>query len=42
LDWLKILPHETDASSDLLGWAGLEAACCRAAPAFELNLWPST
>ena len=25
LDWLKILPHETAASSDRLGWVGLEA-----------------
>ena len=23
LDWLKILPHETAASSDRLGWVGL-------------------
>src|SRR5215470_10321487 len=38
LDWLKILPHETAASSDRLGWVGLEAARCRAAPAFELDL----
>jgi len=38
LDWLKILPHETAASSDRLGWVGLEAARCRAAPAFEFNL----
>ena len=38
LDWLKILPHETVASSDRLGWVGLEAARCRAAPAFELGL----
>src|SRR6516164_7408218 len=38
LDWLKILPHETAASSDRLGWAGLEAARCRAAPAFEFDL----
>src|SRR5262245_26144691 len=38
LDWLKLLPHETAASSDRLGWVGLEAARCRAAPAFEFNL----
>ena len=38
LDWLKILPHETAASSDRLGWVGLEAARCRAAPAFEFNM----
>jgi AraC family transcriptional regulator len=38
LDWLEILPHETAASSDRLGWVGLEAARCRAAPAFEFDL----
>src|SRR6516164_9269036 len=38
LDWLKILPHETVASSDGLGWVGMEAARCRAAPAFECDL----
>jgi AraC family transcriptional regulator len=38
LDWLKILPHETAASSDRLGWVGLEAARCRSAPAFEFDL----
>jgi AraC family transcriptional regulator len=38
LDCLRLLPHETAASSDLLGWVGLEAARCRAAPAFELDL----
>ncbi len=38
LDWLRLLPHETAASSDRLGWVGLEAARCRATPAFELNL----
>jgi AraC family transcriptional regulator len=37
LDWLRVLPHET-ASSDGLGWVALEAARCRAAPAFEFNL----
>src|SRR5262245_30675853 len=42
LDGLKILPHETAASSDQLGWVGLEAAHCRAAPAFELNSPPLT
>src|SRR5262245_39763481 len=42
LDCLKILPHEAAASSDRLGWVGLEAARCRAAPAFELNLPPLT
>src|SRR5262245_47717971 len=42
LDWLKILPHEAAASSDRLGWVGLEAARCRATPAFELDLPPLT
>src|SRR5262249_32007645 len=39
LDWLKLLPTEhSTASSDRLGWVGLEAARCRAAIPFELNL----
>ena len=38
LEWLRLLPHEPAASSDGLGWAGLQAARCHAAPAFELNL----
>ena len=38
LDWFKLLPHEVTATSDRLGWVGLEAARCRAAPAFELNM----
>src|SRR6516162_2230880 len=42
LDWLKNVPHETAASSDRLGWVGLEAGRCRATPAFELNLPPLT
>jgi AraC family transcriptional regulator len=37
LDWLRLLPHETAASSDRLGWVGLQAARCRAVPAFEFN-----
>jgi AraC family transcriptional regulator len=37
LDWRKILPFEAAAASDRLGWVGLEAARCRAEPAFELN-----
>jgi len=37
LDFLRLLPHEA-ASSDRLGWVGLQAAHCRAAPAFELEL----
>jgi AraC family transcriptional regulator len=35
LDWRKILPFQADAASDRLGWVGLEAARCRAEPAFE-------
>jgi AraC family transcriptional regulator len=38
LDWLRLLPHEAAASSDRLGWVGLQAARCRAEPAFELNV----
>jgi len=37
LDFLRQLPHES-ASSDRLGWVGLQGAHCLAAPAFELNL----
>jgi AraC family transcriptional regulator len=37
LDWLKIVPFESVASSHRLGWVGLEAVRCRAEPAFELN-----
>jgi AraC family transcriptional regulator len=37
LDWREVLPLEADAASDRLGWAGLEAARYRAAPASELN-----
>jgi AraC family transcriptional regulator len=33
----KIIPFEADAASDQLGWAGMEAARYRAAPASELN-----
>jgi AraC family transcriptional regulator len=36
-DWHKLLPVEADASSDRLGWVGLEALRCRTAPVFELN-----
>jgi hypothetical protein len=35
LDWLKLLPFKPAASSDRLGWVGLEAASCRAGPVFE-------
>src|SRR5262245_41063965 len=37
LDWVKTLPFEPAASSDPLGWVGLEAARCRATPVSELN-----
>src|SRR5215831_17033804 len=37
LDFLRLLPHETAASSDRLAWAGLEAARYRAASAAERN-----
>src|SRR5262249_46671657 len=37
LDWLRLLPQETAASSDRLGWVGLEAARYRAASAAERN-----
>src|SRR6516225_9248037 len=38
LDWRQILPFEAAAASDRLGWVGLEAARCRAEPAFELSV----
>jgi AraC family transcriptional regulator len=37
LDWHKTLPLEADASSDRLGWVGLEALRCRKVPAFDLS-----
>jgi AraC family transcriptional regulator len=37
LDWLKRVPFEPAASSDGLGWVGLEATRFRAAPDSELN-----
>jgi AraC family transcriptional regulator len=37
LDWLKRVPFEAAASSDGLGWVGLEATRFRAAPDSELN-----
>jgi AraC family transcriptional regulator len=37
LDWVKLLPIEPVASSDRLGWVGLEAARYRAAPADEIS-----
>jgi AraC family transcriptional regulator len=38
----KAVPFEPTASSDLLGWAGLEAARYREAPASEISLSPLT
>jgi len=38
LDWHKILPFRTDAASARLGWVGLQAARCRAEPAFERSV----
>jgi AraC family transcriptional regulator len=38
LDWRKIIPLQAAAASDRLGWAGLEAAGYRAAPASEIHL----
>jgi AraC family transcriptional regulator len=38
LDWRHILPFDTAVASDQLGWVGLEAARCRAEPAFELSV----
>ena len=38
LDWPRILPFAPAAASDHLGWVGLEAAHCRAEPAFELHV----
>ena len=38
LDWLRHKSAQATASSDRLAWVGLEAARCRATPAFELNL----
>ena len=37
LDWFKLLPFAPAASSDRLGWAGLEAARNRAVPGSELH-----
>jgi AraC family transcriptional regulator len=38
LDWRRILPFAPAAASDRLGWVGLEAARCRAEPAFERHV----
>src|SRR5262249_27680458 len=35
IEWLRLLPHEAAASSDRLGWVGLEAARYQAASAAE-------
>ena len=37
LDWRKMLPFEADASSDRLGWVGLQAERLSAAPASEIS-----
>ena len=42
LDWLRRVPFEAAASSDRLGWVGLEAARYREPPASEINLPPLT
>ena len=36
--WRKILPIEAAASSNRLGWVGLEAARCCAGPTFDRNV----
>src|SRR5262245_64463214 len=38
LDWRSVLPFRTDASSDRLEWVSMQAARCRAEPAFELSV----
>ena len=38
LDWRKILPFRTDASSDRLDWVSMQATRCRAEPAFERSV----
>jgi AraC family transcriptional regulator len=38
LDWRRILPFAPAAASDRRGWVGLQAARCRAEPAFELQV----
>ena len=42
LDWFKMLPFESAASSSRLGWTGLEAVRNRTAPASELDALPLT
>jgi AraC family transcriptional regulator len=36
-DWLKVIPFQAVATSERLGWVGLEAARYRASPAWEYN-----
>jgi AraC family transcriptional regulator len=38
LDWRRVLPFTPAAASDRRGWVGLQAARCRAEPAFELQV----
>src|SRR5262245_35768588 len=38
VDWRSVLPFKTDASSDQLGWITMQAARCRAEPAFERSV----
>src|SRR5262245_17428738 len=38
LAWRRVLPFRTDASSDRLRWVSMQAARCRAEPAFELSV----
>src|SRR5262245_34244006 len=38
LDLCNVLPFRTDASSDRLGWISMQAARCRAEPAFDLSV----
>jgi AraC family transcriptional regulator len=37
LDWLKVIPFQAVATSDRLGWVGLEAARYRASPDWEYD-----
>jgi AraC family transcriptional regulator len=37
LDWRKVIPFQAVASSDQLGWVGLEAARYRASPTWEYD-----
>src|SRR5262249_45435879 len=38
VDWRSVLPFKADASSDRLGWVRMQAARCRAEPAFEFTV----